>query len=406
MRIFILTISFCIALTFQVFPQAKNIKAAEKLIGNIEKIEDARKLINLAINDSSTMSNARTFLTAAKIEKAFYDNNLHKLKINNNDPKVDQVKMSNALICAYKFYQKALSLDSIIDKKGKIKTKYSKEIIKTLAEYQDQFLKSGSILLNQKKYYPDAYEALKIYADLPERFNSQIFKFEHNDSLRSDSYYKAGLAAYIGNQFEIAANAFANARKLGMLKEEAFINEIACYQHIAKIAPDKLDYAATKIFEISKQAYSEFGITPPRYINNVINTLVISKQYDKALEILNKEIADHPDNSFLYGLRGFTYDQQGCDDLSETDYRNAAEFLNADFETLKKASKKIMLIGIKKFESIMGNSEEANSMRLFLKKHYFEKALEIAQKAASINTTDEELSNTIEVLNFNLQTHF
>ena len=163
---------YVLALLFSLttFAQNNNVISAEKLIkvkGNTSK---ARELIGQAMTDSTTANNARTWFVAANIEIEYFKDEYHKLTINPNDSRVDKIAMAQSLIDAYNYYLKALPLDSVITKKGKIKTKYSKDILKNIKDlYVGQhFLWAASTFNQEKKRYPQAFNAFTIQGDIPE----------------------------------------------------------------------------------------------------------------------------------------------------------------------------------------------------------------------------------------------
>lgn len=398
--------ALCCAAVASVSAQKKSVDAAQKLVGNDSKVTEARALIKGAFNDPETQNDARTYFVAGAIEQGLYDNSYKKLMINRDDPKVDKLGMCNALIQAFKYYMKALPLDSLPDAKGKVKPKYSKDIANAVGGHAGDYFNAGGTFFNEKKYFPQAYEAFMIYGDLPVMpfFGKNAPAIP--DSVRGTAYFNAGLAAYSGNQVEKSAEAFAKAYNNGYTKPEAYIYEIACYQALAQRDTTKIDYAGAKICEVARAGYQKFGLQEPLFITNVVNSLVLDNKFDEAYSIVNKEITANPDNSMLLSLRGFVYDRNDKDAESEADYRKAAEMPDANFETLKNAARKIAHLGTEKWNLIEGNSAEARAARQELKTNYFEKALEIAHKAEAMNPGDSAIRNTIENLEYSLQTYF
>lgn len=98
-------------------------------------------------------------------------------------------------------------------------------------------------------------------------------------------------------------------------------------------------------FETACAGYEKFGINPPIYIKSIVGTYTWNGDFESALEILDSAMSENPDNSILYGLRGYVYDKMRENDKSEADYRKAASLPGADYETLKNAVKKIYRIG-------------------------------------------------------------
>ena len=51
--------------------------------------------------------------------------------------------------------------------------------------------------------------------------------------------------------------------------------------------------------EIAEAGHKKFGISQPLFINNLINSLVLDNQIDKALNEVNTLISQNPENASL-----------------------------------------------------------------------------------------------------------
>lgn len=111
----------------------------------------------------------------------------------------------------------------------------------------------------------------------------------------------------------------------------------------------------------------------------------------------------NPDNSNLYGLRGFIYDRAGNDDASLNDYRKAASLSDCDYETLKNAAKKIYRVGAVKFGEIAPADQAAKNQ---IKAEYYDEAAAICQRAKSIKSDDPDLDHVIDAIDYALTTYF
>ncbi|MDE5796425.1 MAG: hypothetical protein K2H75_04890, partial [Muribaculaceae bacterium] len=301
------------------------------------------------------------------------------------------------------YFLQALPLDSVPDAKGSIKPKFSKDIVSKLAGHHQDFGNAGVNFFNSKKFYPQAYEAFMIYSDMP----SLPFMGKSAPAVSQEDiatfYFNAGLSAYSGNAVDKAATAFKKAREAGYPAEEPYIYEIASWQNIAQTDEARTEEAKKNIFAAAKAGYDKFGLQNPLFMNNMINSMVSDGNTAAAIDLLSQEITAHPDNAILYGLRGYVNDRAGNDDASEADYLKAAAMPDVDFETLKNASKKIARIGTMKWANIEGATE---SQRKEIKTRYFDKAMEIADKAANINPNDDDLNYVIENIQYALDTYF
>ncbi len=397
-----LTFALCVALFGLANAQKANVEQAKKLAGKLDKIEEARTLINEAIANPETSNDALTYKTAGDVEFKAYTNQLARLAINPNDDNVNQAEMSRELINAYNFYNQVLPLDELPNEKGQIKPRFTKEIIGKIAENHEGFFKAGAILFGEKDFYPAAYNAFMIYGDLSsqEPYSAKVKAVP--DSVRATAYYNAGLCGWQATNVIEAAKAFAKARKAGYNQPESYIYEIACWQNISKDST-QIDNAKNNIREIAEDGYARFGISQPLFINNLINTLVSDNKMDEAISRVNALVDENPDNANLYGLRAFVFDRAEKDDESVENYRKAASLPDVDFETLKNASKKIFRVGTEKWNNMDQTDKVAKEN---IKTNYFEAALEMANRANQLHPNDSDVDYIIENITYALNTYF
>ncbi|MDE5874894.1 MAG: hypothetical protein K2H15_04540, partial [Muribaculaceae bacterium] len=380
----LLTFALCLAAVGTEGAQKAVVDQAAKLSGKADGLSQARELIQQAMQNPETQNDARTYYIAGKIEFDAFDNATKTKMISPDDPSANPVTMADELMKGYNYFLKALPLDSVPNEKGQIKPKFSKDIVNKIAGHNGDFFTAGANYFNEKKYYPEAYDAFMVFGELPETGRLGKLAGLIDPSQISTAFFNAGLAAYSGNEFEKSAEAFAKARQAGYPQAEAYIYGIACWQAVAQQNPDREKEVQAKIFEIAQAGHEKFGLEQPLFINNLINSMVVDGNVDAALEKLNAVIAENPENAALFGLRGYVNDRIGKDAESEADYRKAAALPSADFETLKNASKKIFRIGTTKWNEIEGASAEAAAARQNVKANYFEAAKEIANKAKAI----------------------
>ncbi|MCM1490775.1 MAG: hypothetical protein NC095_08115 [Muribaculum sp.] len=400
----LLTFALCMAAVCSMSAQKANVEAAKKLAGKPESIAEARDLINKAIQDPETANDAQTYYIAGKVEFDAYDKELTTSMI--NPASVDPLKMGEELINGYNQFVKALPLDQVPNEKGKVKPRFTKDIISKLKGHANDYYKAGADFYNAQKYYPQAYEGFMIFADMPEQEFMKDEKIGLSDADRGNAYFNAGLAAFTGNELYKSADAFRKSRAVGYdTVPSSFIYEIACWQNIAQKDTTMVEKAMEKIVEVAEAGYAKYGIEQPIFINNIVNSLVTYNKFDEALSKVSDLLQSHPDNAGLYGLRGFIYDRQGNDDASVEDYRKSVSLPNVDYETLKNAGKKIYKVGADKWNSIEGNSEEARAARMDVKTNYFEAAKAIADKAKTMNS-DSDLDYLIENIDYALTTFF
>lgn len=399
------TMMVCLGAATTMFSQVTLVKQAEKLSGKPDKLEEARGMIKEAIANPETQNQAYTYYVAGKIELDAFDNAYKTRMINPDDPSAQPSVMGDELVNAYNYFLQAIPLDQVPNEKGQVKPKYTKDITNKLKAHANDFFGAGADFYNAQEYYPQAYNAFVIYADLPSQLGIEdavVF----NPQQIATSYFNAGLAASQGGATEASGEAFKKARLAGYPEPEATIYEIACYQTIAQNDNDRAAEMQGKIVDAAQFGIDNFGIENPIFLNNLINSMVSDNQTDAALAKLNDLINQNPDSANLYGLRGYVYDRLENDDLSEADFRKAASLPTVDFETLKNASNKLYRVGTAKLNSLEGNSDELNAAREEIKNNYFLEAQKYANQANQMQPGDTYIQNILDSLDYAITTFF
>ena len=405
----VITMALCLTAVGSLSAQKVNVDNAKKLSGKFDKIEEARTLIRQAMENPETANDAQTYYVAGKIEFDAYDKGLQAGMINPEDPSANPEAMAQELLNGYNYFLKALPLDSVPNEKGEIKPKVSKDIVNKISGHtNDFFAKAGATMYEMKKYYPEAYQSFMIYADMPDQAFLGNKAPKLDDTSRALAYFNAGLSAYVGNELIDAANAFRKARNFGYNDEEsnganAYVYEIACWQNLMQRDTTMNDEAQARIMDVAKAGNEKFGIAQPVFLNNLVNAYVIAEDFDNALNTVNNLLAANPENSNLYGLRGFIYDRMEKDNESLADYGKAAALPDCDYETLKNAAKKIYRVGAVKFGQIDPNDQAAKNR---ITTEYYDQAMSIAKRAKAMNASDSDIDHVIDAIDYALTTYF
>ncbi len=399
----LLTFALCAAVAGSMYGQTDAVKSASKLSGKLDKLSEARTLIKGAMDNEQTKNQAETYFTAGKIEFDAFDKGFQAKAINPNDPSADPVAMADQLMNGYNYFLKALPLDSLPNEKGQVKPKFSSKILSAIQGHASDFFTAGASYFNDKKYYPEAYEAFMVYGNLPESGLMGKSAALLDSAQIATSFFNAGLSAYSGNEVEKSGNAFHKAIEYGYPEKEAYIYEIASWQALAQRDSTKENYAQDRIMDVASLGYQKFGTKEPLFLNNMINSLVSRGQYDRALQEVNRLVTENPDNGDILGLRAFINDRMDKDDAAVEDYRKAATLPEVGFETLRNASKKILLVGTSKYNELDGAEPEK---RQAIKENYYIAAKNIAEKADQMNPGDPDLQNVIESIQYALDTYF
>lgn len=399
----ILTLALVLGVAWMAGAQKTAVDAASKAAksGNMA---EARTLIQQAVTNPETAKDVRTYFTASKMEFDAYDKARTKQMINPQDESIDPMAMAEQVVNGYQWGLKALPFDSIPNEKGQVKPKHTKDIIKNINGHFQDYFNAGGTFYNSKKYYPEAYTAFMIYGDLPVSQYADKGVAATPDSVRNTSYFNAGLSAYAGNALPEAAAAFKAARINNSNNPQNYIYEIACWQYMAQRDSMMEAPARVAIEEVAIDGYKKFGVSQMLFINNLVNSWVQENRAKEALALVDEQLGQHPDSPALYGLRGFINDRMDNDEASLADYRKAASFKDADFETLKNAAKKILKTGTEMLNKLEGKADKA--ARQDIKDNYFVAAKDIITRAKGINANDHDVQYLEENIDYALSTYF
>lgn len=215
-----------------------------------------------------------------------------------NAPDPTGAERSAALLKGFDLLQKALPLDTVvetnkdgtpkIDKKTgkpKFKTKFSKDIVPILTSHVNDILNAGNVGL-QANDYAAAFKAFNFYRQV---VNSPIGADSKVDpeTMGEVSFYE-GYAAYQLKDYEAGYSAFKEAIKNGYKENQVVDFKNSC-------------------------------------IANIIQGFVDAKEYDKAINYVDKSIVEDPNSGLLQDMKGFVVEQKDGLLAAEEYYRKATE---------------------------------------------------------------------------------
>lgn len=282
----------------------KNADHAMKVDG--VKRHDVRAMLKGAMQDPATKNNPKTWYLAGKNEFANWAEQFQNLTLGRD---ADRKDMGQSMIDGFNYFMTALPLDTIreVNSKGevKIKTNYSKKIVKEIIANSENFYNAGAFLWEANDA-AGAYQAWSIYTSLPTL--PQLDKdapAAPADSVQAQNYYNMGIFAYTAKMYPEATEAFVKATEYDYPGNDAFDNAIAC----ANMAGDK-----DRVFEIAHIAFQKRGDQNPAYIGELINGYIDRKQYTEALAMLDRAIEATPANAQLYNAKGILLESQISED--------------------------------------------------------------------------------------------
>ena len=296
--------------------QTAVVKEAEKAFKNVDSYGNYQKAVQAitpAFTNAETSQNAQTFWIPGKAGFKLYDD-MYGQKMIGKDVNLDQ--MGEALLDGYNYALKALSLDTVTDAKGKVKTKFSKDIVTAIAGHHNDFANAGSAFWDSKNY-PKAYEAFMAYVAIPSNKSlGTSAPAALPDSVAAQMAYYAGLAAWQAEMLPKAAEAFEKMMAIGY-------DEMAAYDYTYSVAYQLNDEA--KKLKYSQIAYDKFGSQKPEFLQRIISSYMADKKYDEAMNFLQTAIQNNPNNGTNYYLIGVLYDDKGDKVKAQESFKKAVE---------------------------------------------------------------------------------
>ncbi len=285
-----------------------------------------RNQLKPALTNAETKDDAQTWYVAGMIEFGDYDaQNLQKMAANTD--KYNDVNMAKALIDGYNYFMTAFPLDSVpeVDKKTgapklekdgsvKVKTKYSKDMVKKLVDHHNDFGGMGEALYNAKDF-KGAYEAWDIYTSLPSNKSlGTKAPAQLGDTLRGDFEYFKGLAALQAQMYPEALKSFDVAISTTR-------NDIQAIEFAIAAAAEAKDEA--KVIEYAEIGNKLHGDSTVKFINIIINDKINKEQYAEAQQLLSKAISVNPNNAELHDVLGILYQSQNNFDKARECFEKA-----------------------------------------------------------------------------------
>ena len=303
----------------------RNLKSApETYPAEIQKLQPA-------FTDTESATDAYTWFVAGKGAVDFFDNQQVLLQMGKGD--VDKKAVGHALVDGFGYFEKALPLDSVVDQKGKVKTKYSKKI-KEMAQGHYLDLQNAAVYMWDAEDYPGAVEAWQLFVD--GRNNPLVAEKakQFADTVYGNIYYNMGIGNSLAKNPEAALNNFKQAIATGYTEKNAFDYGIAAAAELQNPA---------EMAALAEQAYKLYGEEDARYIGYIINNYIDKKQFSEANALLDKYLIEEPNNSQLYYVKGVLCDTEGKTDeclaafrkAVQLDDKNARAFLQLGYQLCK-----------------------------------------------------------------------
>ncbi|MBP3353908.1 MAG: tetratricopeptide repeat protein [Bacteroidales bacterium] len=346
------------------YAQKKNVSIADKATWEeVPNFTEARQAIQAAMVEPTTANQAKTWAVAGLVEMRFVEMEANKQAY--GQP-ADEAGMYAALGDSYKYFLKAVELEKIPNEKGKVSTKYTKQIREKLKNNLVHFYYGGGYYNNN-----DNKEAAYTMFNTVDELCHQDFMAEAEINCQDSLHMQCRLlAAVVALQIGNYQQALVALEKS---KADDF-NGLDVYNYIAYAYGQLKDFDnQAKTFKEGLQKYGaaangEDYAFMPRLINLYISQnksadaislieealvenpndyefwkVLGSLYYDeknevKAIEALKKSIEVNPEYADAYGELGRIYYNKAITISNETnEIQNNEEYKKAREEKVKPA---------------------------------------------------------------------
>ncbi|MBR3950347.1 MAG: tetratricopeptide repeat protein [Bacteroidaceae bacterium] len=316
------------------FGQKALVEQAWSLAKKAEKpdFKAARNTIQEALAGESA-EDVKAWYVAGNIEQRFFEKENEQAQFG---MAVKEAEMDLALENGYKYYRKAVALDTLPNAKGKVKPKYIKNIQKDLLANSDGYINAGVRYFNAQEYMK-AYEMWNIFIeirDLP--FMASMAKQMPADSIYAMLEYNAALAALNTGDRDLTLKALLRAKGNGYEQNNVYKFIVGQYE----IAQDTANLVS--ILNEGNELFSNLDVVATRpdgttftqkenyYSIRLINLYIAANEYEKAVNFLNEVVANDPENPELWNVKGQLLEAQGDIDGAIDCFKKAID-MNPNF---------------------------------------------------------------------------
>ena len=370
--------------------------AQMQLLKDAKRAETPQQVIEIltpAFTNPETAQLAETYVIPGKALFDEYDQ-LLGWKSFGKLPEGGDLVMANDLLGGYEFYMKALPLDSLPNEKGKIKTKYSREIINTISGHFADY-NSAALTYWENKQYEGAYAAWEIFLSLAKNPTfARTISTVPADTLLGELCFNQALAAWQADKLENALSSFEKAKTMGYNKKQMFDYAIAVASNMSN---------NDAVYAWAVEAQPLYGNEDSNYFGYIINHYLQNKDFDKAFSIINEAIANNPNNAQYYLVKGILYDNQAKNAEAKAMFKKALELDSQNSQILYNYGRSICQEAYALSDTAPTDPEEADKFYNEKLVPLFKEAADYLEQAWNIDNENRDALNYLENVYYNLQ---
>ncbi len=348
--------------------QQSIVKSALKAVSpsaSIEQLQNVIATLQPALTNAETQNDAATWFALGKAQFSLYD----QLNAQSQMGKIeaDPAEMGNALLGGLESLQKALPLDSVvqvdkktgapkIDKKtgaAIVKTKYSNEILQLISSHAPDFGNVANACVSAQKW-PEAAKAFAVYGEQLKITNPEL-----PDTVMGEIYFFEGYSAYNAATYEPAFKAFTKAVSAG--------------------------YTANNV---NQYQYASLG--------NFAQECLEKNEMAKAHAIIDNAIAQEPNNSMFYNLKGILVER-------ESDLNAAVVYFQKAIELDANNSQAQFNVGRYYYNQAAEFVKNNPNATLGDVKPLYDKSLPYLEKAYELDNNNTDAKNALRQLYYQFQ---
>lgn len=299
-----------------VFAQNSALKDAKRALGSND-LNEARTLIKQASENSETANNPETWKVWGDIGNKAFDNERTNAMLGKQ---ANDNVMYDGLLESYAPYLKADSLAQLPDDKGRVRNRVRKDIAGIL-KANHPFYINGGVHFNEQHDYKKATDFFQTYWDIPSLpvFEGQKDAFVIDSTFQTIKYY-AIITAIQSEDHNRALKMLERAANEPFIENSTY-KESDIYELMASEYKNLGDSA--KYMDILNQGAQRFP-NSKYFIPNLVNEFIRSGENDKAMEYLDKAIANDPSNICdLNSVKGALLADKGDYAGAENEYKKA-----------------------------------------------------------------------------------
>ena len=393
MKQVVLIIGLCLATT-TAFAQKASVTGAERISRNSRgNFNEARSLINGALEHADTKDDPKTWFIAGQVEDAQFnaENTKQILGQQPNEP-----VMYEALQNGIPFYMQAYELDQRPDARGRVRPKYDKNIKGIFGANHIYFL-HGGIYYYEQEEYQKAYDLWDKYVEIANLPFMSDTKAAAKDENYFTAQFYAGIAATFLENKELAIKAFTRAKDAPFRQNDAYQFLIWEYEQLRDTAN------LEKLYEECMNVFPDSSY----YMFSLISIYLLTDRDAKALEMLNMAMSKDATNAQLYYAIGSVYESsQSLGDIEKAE-SNYAKALEIDPDDAINHSN----LGRIYFNQAANKLNEANqitdvneyNVEKAVARGLFEKARPYYEKAHQLNPDEKENIMALRGIYYNLE---